>query len=190
MAEQPTLLQRIGASPGKLIVVALLAVILVVVLVWQFGGGGSESTQQAKPADKATVEQPATSKSSNPITTAIESSTLSAANWPTVSLDEALGHDPFALPAVLRRGTPESGTNPSANSEADEDEPPPLQLSETFTKLQSEGVGIILQSNGRRIAAIGSRAVHVGEVVEGMRVVDIRPDGTIVFVPAGREDRQ
>lgn len=163
-----TKLERLGATPGKLALVAVLAIVLVVVIVKQL--------PSRSPARQATAS--AAKKLPVPNTKAVVKPTESPRNtpqtkkqqeqiWPKVNLDDFLAHDPFRTPlwAVQQTET----TDPTETDE-------PGKLDE----LQKQGVSIVMIAEGAKAARIGENKVHVGDVLEGYQITDITSQGVVL----------
>jgi hypothetical protein len=93
-------------------------------------------------------------------------------NWPRVELDAALGHDPFSSPQLTAQAaTAETGNDEAATLE---------EQSTDLLALQQDGVSMIVRDGAGMIATVGERKLHVGDVIDGYRVVAIELDGVVL----------
>lgn len=155
----------------------LLAVALAGVLYIQSGDADLSSTadkadEKSVATESATAEQPKARGGDLPPVIAL----------PAIQLSQALQHDPFAPTALLGTISPVeivSGPPPARAFTV-----PPEEISTDVNlrqRFKNSPVKMIYQdSQGRKVALIGNRTVHVGDIVEGMRVLDITTTALIV----------
>lgn len=187
---------RRGLTPGKTILIGILSVVLLLVVVMQFGGrkrrgaappvarqaASKRAESTRSPAQAAAATEPqrsATQRSENP--------------WPTFNVAEVVASNPFMLPEVLqpRRQTAQTLT-PSPAAGETEVIVPAIEVArvremrrrqaEFMAGLREQGVDMILRSPRGSVARIGAMSLRVGDVHEGLRVVEIGTNG-VVFAP-------
>ena len=112
--------------------------------------------------------------------------------WPSVTLEQTLKHNPFAELEVPveppSQTTPETVTSTPPVPVTSEEEPEidPVEENrrrkseETLAQLQSHKVSMILRTGKKASAMIGGRLVHEGDIVDGVRIVSILPNGVLV----------
>jgi hypothetical protein len=171
---------KVGATPGKLVLIAVLAVILVGVLIFQFSG----KEEPPPPRHRAEVKRPAAARPAARRTRAAASTPVEAdaakkgRHWPEMALEEVVQHDPFAVPPALRPPTPPvpAAAAPKAPDKARREEVR-RQREQTLAAIRKQGVQMVFLGKEKRIAIIGDRRVRVGDVFDGFRVTDIGSDG-------------
>ena len=104
---------------------------------------------------------------------ALRSKTLPAVKkWPQVDLEAALRHDPFSSPLLAsQNATTETETDAAANQRD--------QVVDLLA-LKQDGVSIVLQDDAGMVATVGGLKLHVGDVIDGYRVVAIEMDGVVL----------
>ncbi|RIK86934.1 MAG: hypothetical protein DCC67_02405 [Planctomycetota bacterium] len=167
---------NIGATPGKLAVIAILAIVLAVVIASNFGASeapASEITAEASPL-AAEVPTASTANASGPAATATSDTSgnpfgefATDDNWPTLPISEATTFDPMA--AAPWAASSAGGDNGLSDA----------QISE----LMAAKNAIILMSGGTRVARIGSQEFRVGDKVGRFRIVDISSQGITLSEP-------
>jgi len=180
----------LGATPGKLILIAVLAVVLVVVVAVQFGGssGANETSERQDAAEAPTPEpaaQPAVASDGDPPEHA--RTTEVSRPWPEWKLADVLQHDPFATSELLIQRDGGSATDADLEREAEaaarrEELAKRRAEQDRFAEqLQKEGVRALVGSarNGRA-AIVGAETVRVGDVLGEFRVVAIESDGVVL----------
>ncbi len=174
MAEQ-TLTEQIGATPGKIAIAVVLSGIFVSLLIMQIDDGTSVAGDVLEPGG------PGTATIASLGTAAPEATVPSVSKprpWPDVSLAEARKYNPFFMP----RAAGASGWNSRDSQAAEALKQKDLQQRAemrrlALTKLREQGVGVVLQSGEELVAIIGSDTVHIGDVIDGFKVVGIGRDG-------------
>ncbi len=161
---------KVGATPGKLVLMGVLAVVFVVVLIVQFGGDSSAEPVAALGPEATPPPQNPAVAGGRPIATPDEAPTP----WPVLECAEVIGYDPFSLPATL------VADNASAQDVAHKspDSERKAQQEQTLKVLQSEGVKAVYGGGPQgMIAVVGSETVRIGQKLGGFRVVAIGPNG-------------
>ena len=183
--------ERTAATPTKLGLIVVLSVVLLAVLGYQLVG-----PKPSPPALRDALERRRTAKEGSPVEArgvAPNRPVVAPVNpqarpkrWETVSLSDALLWDPFALPPALRlalrKGQPaESAAAPEVD-QREQNRRLELQRRReaTLAALREKGVGMILATRDGSVATVGSRQVKVGDVLDGLRVVEIGPSGIVL----------
>ena len=168
---------KLGATPGKLALIAVLAVVLVVALAVQFGG--SLGAGRPRDGDRGRESQspgPAgqlAAQSAQPSEDAGKGHDASRP-WPKLELADVSAYDPFAVRTPVTK-PPEP---PATTAESDADR---AQQDQLLEQLREEGVqAVIGGSRNGNAAVIGSQIVRVGDVLDGFRVVGIEADGVVL----------
>lgn len=180
---------NLGATPGKLVLIALLAVVFVVVVAVQFGG--SSSAKQTCPPEKhkAPTSRPPAQIAPRDVQPSPRPRSAQNAShqWPKSELNEVLGYDPFAAPASFfdhqnsanSTGKRELDDGPSARQE--ELARQRAEQDQFLEQLRKDGVKAVVGSavNGRA-ALIAAQTVRLGDVLGGFRVIAIEADGVVL----------
>jgi hypothetical protein len=166
---EPNWLARSGATPGKLAAVGALGVVLVIVL-WS-NLAPSRPTAARKPRQSTSPakaeKQPAPAVAAQP--PKLEKKV--PRNWPKLSLDDVVKHDPFAMPMwYLTARADEQGTGVSAIARS----------AQVLEELKKEQTRIVVISGEERIATIGELSFRVGDMIEGFQVTAITTDGVVL----------
>jgi hypothetical protein len=180
-------MSKIGATPGKLVLVGVLAIILISVLVFQTGGtdAPAASAEKPKPALRTRPTRPHQRRARRQAVTKasvtqgdLEPSPREARPWSEARLEEVLQYDPFAVPEALappepaRRTT--TGKDPAAGSQP---EAVKKQREQALAALRHQGVQMIFFDEDEQVALLGDRMVRVGDTLDGFRVLAIGPEG-------------
>lgn len=177
---QANIAAKLGATPGKLIAVAVLGVIFIGVLIVQF------RPQAAVPARK----KPSISHASNKPNTAndrpatvVDRFKVDSAMriWPEVDLEETKEFDPFAVPPFLTQSTEQPGEPATVSDDLRK------RREEILLELRKARVKVIVGTGDKTVALIGKWRLKVGDVIEGMRVAEIGRGG-IVLEEAGESE--
>ncbi len=181
MAEQGRM-ARTGATPGKLVLIAVLAIVLVVVLVVQFGGDAEPTAANAKrPLARRRPALPVVKASLAPrpvVTPHVVTTTTAVKHWSPIPMEEIRQYDPFALPSwgqVAQAAPAEQSSNPATNQD-----PRDAERRTALAKLMQQGVSIVVVNGDRRTATIGERTVAVGDTLLGYRVKAITATGVVL----------
>lgn len=180
----------VGATPGKLILIAVLAVVLVVVVAVQFGGSsGANETSQPEEVVEAPAAEPAASPAvADEGGPPGDSQTVEVSRaWPERKLADVLQHDPFATPELLIPRDEASATDADLERQAqaaarrEELARKRAEQDRFAERLQKEGVRALVGSarNGRA-AIVGGETVRVGDVLGEFRVIAIEADGVVL----------
>ncbi len=151
-----------SAEKKKWITVGVLALVLAVVVWTQFA-----------PAPE--VPAAATLAASGPGPGASKPNAVGRA-WPKLALTDALQHNPFA---PLQRAEAPSEAPPvvEAAALAEAQRQAAADVLEAF---QSRRVRAVFITDDGPVALLDTKLVHEGDVVDGVRVLLIRPDGLTV----------
>jgi len=100
---------------------------------------------------------------------------------PKISLDEAIRHDPFALPPALATAVAAQSSK-TKNPFAQPDDRS-HRMRQAVDALRSKGVQMVLLGGTEQLAVVGGRAVRVGDTLDGLRVISINPRGITLSEP-------
>lgn len=197
---------RIGGTPGKLVVVGVLGAVFVTVVCFQLGA--KETPVETRNPDHPVVNRLSQRRNHNtiqvsshptrsgggnqvlrragkaefgstPDTDDADADTRATGEWPETPLETALAHDPFALPPPLAPPTPVPSPDGARSEQGNERQRPELaeKHERALATVRDRGIQMVLVDQEERVAIVGDRAVRVGEVLEGLRVVAISADG-------------
>jgi hypothetical protein len=177
-----------GASGRKLAAVAILGVILLAVVYWQFGGGEqATATSEGQAAgDEPAAGRQRSRRTPRPSTVATESVSVAKSTWPAFALEEILQHNPFDLPHSLTENlsaTPDEIADESEeelNRQREAERQRLAKQEAALSKLQKSGMTVYFEDTHGSAAIIGSRRVRPGDLIEGFRVVEVKPDGVVL----------
>lgn len=173
-------MSKIGVTPGKLVMVGVLAAILVAVLVSQIGTR-TESAEEPSREQQAKRETPRSAGAAARMSAIRESEVGDRKDrqWPEILLEEVIAHDPFALPEALAPPpTVDSGTGPrKQRADAQQAQKLREEREKALAAVRERGVQMVLIDQKEQVAIVGDRAVRIGEVLEGFRVVAINSAG-------------
>ncbi len=168
---------KLGATPGKLALIAVLAVVLVIVLAVQFGGdlGAGQPREDAPDGKSGGPEPPVPRAGPAPSPSGRGGERHDARQpWPKLELAEVSAYDPFAA-ATPVAGPMETPSETAAN------ETERVQREQILEQLRENGVRAVIGSSRHGNAAvIGAETVRVGDVLAGFRVVDVEADGVVL----------
>lgn len=176
----------LSASRFQLALAGIMTVVFVVVLLVQFGGvAGGKPTGPPDPATRkpstgtpphgphATADQPRRRPPRRP-----------APAWPAIDLAEVLRFDPFAAgQAFASRQKPSGKAAPdeAAAGRRQRRQQAQSERAEAVERLRRQGLkAVIAGSGGQAVAVVGSKTVRVGDVIDGLRVIAIQPDGVVL----------
>lgn len=170
---------RVGATPGKLALMAVLAVLFVAVIAsnWPSSGGPAVGVAAGAPAAEAsrptTILSPPSGGSANASDSPQTESATSPfgefaadENWPDVSLKAATSFDPLAIASWAAPAVAEN--EDSGFTE------------EHVKELLGAQNAIILMSGETRLARIGDREFKVGDTIGHFRISDISAQGVVL----------
>ncbi|MEO1497073.1 MAG: hypothetical protein AAFV43_07985 [Planctomycetota bacterium] len=199
----PLWLKQLGLTPAKAALIAVLGGVLL--FVWGpqvaklfVGRPGRAAAARLAPVTSppATRSAPAEGGSLVSLTAVPRNAVASPNAGPSdpparqskpsgrpslVDLEAALLHDPFKVPAWSPRLL-EQTAEATANAESASDS------EAAFAALEQLGVGMVLLGGDTPAATIGDQTVHVGDQIEGFRVMAITADG-VTLSPAAEDDR-
>ena len=171
---------KVGATPGKMLLMAVLAVVFVSVLVFQFTASEEEPASQENADASGPSRTPRTKYRTSVSRSPLEDGDFSEEDrkWPKIALEEILQHDPFAVPGVLLPPAKPSSTN-TAHDVPDKVRVQELQRQreQALTAIREQGVQMVFLGKDVQVAIIGDRRVRVGDRFEGFQVTDIDSDG-------------
>ncbi|HEX6963190.1 MAG TPA: hypothetical protein VF175_15090 [Lacipirellula sp.] len=160
---------KLGATPGKLALIAVLALVLVGVIAsnWTSGGGppATKPAASAKPAQAvesaaAPAATPAAKPAAGPFGEFAEDG-----DWPELPRSEITKFDPmmkaaWAKPAVTAEGDVVSD----------------VQISELLAAKNA----IIFMAGDKRVARIGDNEYQIGDVIGRYQISDITSRGVVL----------
>ncbi len=174
---------------------------LVAILVGAIFYGQSGNTPANSDANVA-VTPPASQDAARPASTAVVPVKITT-HWPAVSRERMLQHNPFKHlelpPDVSAEAQPEAPPDeptPDATAEAAAAEAAALaaekqkKAQEILTEFQDRKVQMILRTGGKASAMIGNRLVHEGDIIGGIRIVSILPNGVLIEPEATGDSAQ
>jgi hypothetical protein len=180
---------RLGATPGRLGVVAILAVALVAVVLLELG---DSSTPASASQNLNNVRQKPrlAEKTSTPASAAKTAMPPSdAPPRPKVPLEEAIQHDPFALaPALAKLAAAQSAASSKTRAPHGQADERSQRIKQAVTALRNKGVQMVVLGKGEKLAILGDRPIRVGDVVEGLQVIAITPRGITLSEQRDRRD--
>ena len=181
----PNWREKTGATPGKLVLVAVLAVVFVVVVVSRLKEFFPNSQQQ--PTETAQLNDPpraaetkSKSKTTNTNKATEDTSTEKIERtWPVLSMEKILAHDPLAEPDWLTKARHTAPPIDEATRQAVRTEKKQKQQ-ELLKQLREKGAQAIVLSGNEKRAAIGKQSVRVGETIAGLKITDITRKGIVL----------
>ena len=196
---------KVGATPGKLLLVAVLGVVLVVSAVINFGGsspaaGSPSNTSKRKPKlpNRNRTGSKTRNVSAKGKSNAQPKRIARGVDWPKLAVSEAVAFDPFAKPDFLKPPPPPPAAEPEPEPEPEPVDPGPsseeLQLiadekaqesmRRVVVSLADLGITMIMSSPTGAVAQVGGRELRVGDTIEGLVVTRIDMDGIELALPA------
>lgn len=169
----PRAKDRLGATPGKLALIALLAVVLVGVIVGQFSDtpGPNDVVPQKVASSKTRPQEGAQHASASTSSIKPNQQTSKPQQWPRLSVEEASAFDPFSAIGPLAP-PPIEAMQPIAEDEK-EDSP-------AMEKLLQQKATIVVIADNDKVATIGTQQIHIGDVIEGYKITDITTQGIVL----------
>jgi hypothetical protein len=179
-----TMTARLRMNRKQALLVGVLASVLVGVLYTSYDGSAAPDAIAAATSSEARASTARRNAATSP-------TVVPGPRWPKVALDQTLSHNPFAEPEAK----PESRSTTSlatASTSAEtairemETETTPAQdeqhrlTAATLAKLQNQKVSMILLTGKKTAAVIGGHLIHEGDLVDGVRIVSILPNGVLV----------
>ena len=168
-------LKKMGATPGKLALVAVLAVVLVLVITKQLPKSAPDNAGVARATQKQSKAKKAGSKVEPKVsTTKFYREAKELPSWPEVDFTETLASNPFALPSWAVREEPAAtATQAYASGE--------------LVGLKELGATIIVIGKENKTATIGEEKYHIGDTLKGYQVTDITTLGIVLHKLAPHE---
>jgi hypothetical protein len=159
---------KLGATPGKLALVAVLALVMMGVVASNWPSDGAapvvDIAEGAVEAPVAAAESPAT-----PAGTAAANGPFGAfavdRHWPSRSVREAAGYDPLAASDWIK--PPVASTGPAITEQ---------QINELLAAQNA----IIFVAGDKRIARIGEQEFQVGDSIGRYIISDITAQGVVL----------
>jgi hypothetical protein len=145
----------------KKVAAGLLLVVFVTVLYSQFGGAGEDPEVPTRPKRPS----PVAAATAKPQTR----------RWPQASLSETLKNDPFAQLRQAEKTPEEAEPDPELAQRQSEE-----ASKASAASLENQRVRAIVSTKQGPVALFGTKLIKVGDMIDGARVVEIRPDGIIV----------
>ena len=169
---------KLGATPGKRVLIAVPAVVLVAVLAVQFGGavgarGSGEGDSDGDGPQPGASCRPGAAPCGEPGVAEDDPNP-----WPRFEVAEVSAYDPFARGASSVRPV----EPPAATARPERDRP---RQDQRLEQLREHGVqAVVVSSGGGNVAVVGSEIVRVGDLLGEFRVVGIEADGVVLERPA------
>jgi hypothetical protein len=181
-------LESLGLTPGKAILIGVLLVIFVVVLITNLWPSTPNTTRTADKKRRRPIREVANTPLSRKQNSQYEiRSPRNFIPWPSIAVEKAVQHDPFGIPTDLLPDKPEDPVEePAADRQNDLEILRQQQLAERKEKLkllrslQESRAGITLVTPDEKVIAVGNKKLHVGDLWQGFRIVEIHSDGRIV----------
>lgn len=187
--------KQAGVTPGKLALIGVLAVVLAGVLYVQYAPQGGPAPASAAAHPPATTVAAATNPPSPAATEQLAAplgerkKTGTVTIWHAPDLQRVVAYDPFALPAAFPKPpTPEEAAlaqSTAASSQDAAQRQAELEAARAKTEgelsgLQQQAVKVIITRNDEFVAIVGDQVVHVGDELNGFKVIAIDSDGVHV----------
>jgi hypothetical protein len=164
----------------KLALIPVLALTLVYLLT------SSRSSDDTVPAETALVSAPpetsplATPSAAGAVVTDVVATAPDlplSLEWPVLPLDDVLAYNPFGWPDGLAPVAPIPVANAAAGQGASDVDQHQMDRQKLLDQLEATSVSAYYVSNQGAVALVGSRLLHVGDVIDGqIRVQEIEPD--------------
>ena len=176
----PGVKSKVGATPGKLVLIAVLAVVFLSVLLFQLTAREEPpAPQENADASGRSHTRPTENGRSVPTLPPDNGDVLKQdRQWPKIALEEVLQHDPFALPgALLPPAKPSSANTAHEVPNKVRRQELQRQREQALAAIREQGVQMVFLGKEEQVAIIGGRRVRIGDLFEGFRVTDIGSDG-------------
>lgn len=172
------LASKLGATPGKLVVVALLATGLVAVVLFQVGGSSAPADTRAEPSGVRATRPPAEPDSPAAPTASPAPSEAPSAPLPRITFEEASAYDPFApAPALAELVAARAAELNRLEADGNQPDGRSRRIDQTVAALRDTGVHMVLLGQDEELAIVGDRTVRVGDVMGELEVIAIHPEG-------------
>ncbi|MGD9637329.1 MAG: hypothetical protein AB7G28_13800 [Pirellulales bacterium] len=193
--KQASWTKQAGVTPGKLVLIGVLAAVLAGVLYIQYAPQGRSTpavaavNQPALPAATAAGSPTAPAAGQVAVPPAERKKTGAVANWHAPDFERVVAYDPFALPAAFPKPpTPEEAALAQSTAASSEDaaqrqaelEAARAQTENELSGLKQQAVKVMITRNDEFVAIVGDQVVHVGDELNGFRVIAIDSDGVHV----------
>jgi hypothetical protein len=189
--------KQAGVTPGKLALIGVLAVVFVGVMYLQFAPKKKPTpVAQLAPVSVTQAATTAAAARTSSGQVAAESpaserkKTLTVANWHSPQLTNVVAYDPFALPAAFPKPpTPEEAALAQSAAATSSEDAAEKEAEIAAAREKSEGelqglkqqaVQVMITRNDEFVAVVGDRVVHVGDELNGFKVIAIDSDGVHV----------
>ncbi len=191
MADQElSWMERNNLTTGKLAAIVVLSVVFVTVFIIQLGplffpAAETKTISIRKPKKKSKqVQQGGQPQNGNGIAGEPRKVTRKQnLKWPEIELEEVVRYDPFRLPGDLRQAMIAARTTPESTGQ---DEPEvdtvAMRREQLLRQLLDAGVDVVILDSNRAVASVGGLELHVGDVIEGLRVKSISRKGIELVV--------
>ena len=172
---------KVGATPGKLVLIAVLAVVFVSVLLLQFTASEDPPAPQANAEESSGSDTRSTENGTSVPTSPPDNGDVpkQARQRPKIALEEVLRHDPFAVPASLLPPPTKPSSASTVREVPDQARQQELQRQreQALATVRAQGIQMVFVGKAGQAAIIGDRRIRVGDVLEGFRVTHIDSDG-------------
>ncbi len=168
----------LGATPGKLAAVALLAAALVAVVLFQAGGSAGTVDTPRERGDVREVPRPPDPDSLAAPAAPLAASEVERRPFLEITLETAIAYDPFApVPALAELVAASAAEFNRLEAAANEPDGRSRRIDQTVAALRDKGVQMILLGQDDELAIVGDRAIRVGDVIDGLEIISIHPQG-------------
>lgn len=173
-------LQKLGVTPGRMMLIGVLAAIFLGVVATQLLSPGEppapprrgrkaraaheQRPPVAEPPDRTAGRQPAARP-------------RRAAEWPEMVVDVVAARDPFRPPAWAIAPPPATSDTARGADAGEETERQAASRRDRLNYLRQLNVQAILSDGDQKVAIVNGRHVRVGDVLDGFRVSEINDQG-------------
>ena len=195
MGKQPdSFAKQAGVTPAKMALIGVLAFVLMGVLYIQFAPAKKQAPIVAPAAPPvartaANTNQAVAGAEISPIQDAPLKKTGTVTKWQSPGLTTVVAYDPFALPAAFPqpKSADEAAVAQDAAAAQQNDAEKLAALAAERAKsegdlqgLKQQAVKVMITRNDEFVAIVGDEEVHVGDELNGFRVIAIDSDGVHV----------
>jgi len=176
-------------TPGKLVLIGVLTAVLAGVLYLQYAPQGAPASAAPSAPRAASTAAVVAAKNPQAAAPAERKKTGKVANWHAPGLESVVAYDPFALPAAFPKPpTPEEAALAQSAAASTEDaaqrqaelEAARQKSESELLGLKQQAVKVMITRNDEFVAIVGDQVVHVGDELNGFRVIAIDSDGVHV----------
>jgi hypothetical protein len=162
----------LGATPGKLALIAVLAIVMIGVIAsnWPSAAAPPVDETAAEPQPPVAAATTEASPQTQPAVPAGPFGEFAAdQHWPELPITEVTKYDPFAEAhwAAPPKPVESAESGPAYNEE---------QINELLAAKNA----IIFVSGDKRVARIGEQEFQVGDVLGHYKITDITPKGVVL----------